>query len=162
MSNSNHPRYPTNGTMMGAQMSCVPGNNYLKASAARSTPTYQRPNNANLYQNIVDQNADQAAQLDRSVLMPANWRYPTAAAAAGGQDGSDFAKHTVTPQGYNTYLATSGSARFSLQTRDPVGRQGMRNLLRTPAPVNVGSIDDIAWGVSETWSGRAQGYGCPN
>jgi hypothetical protein len=143
--------YPMQNTRRGMAMQALPPSRPIPQLVK-----FQAPNNANLYQNLVNQTPEQELQLDRDRLMPGTWR--------GVQnvvdDQSDFAKHTVTPDGYRSYLATSGSARFGIIGRNPIGRLGMRNLLRSNAPVNVGAQSDILWGDSEERRSLSEGFGC--
>jgi hypothetical protein len=110
----------------------------------------------------VDQTPEQAMQLDRNRLMPSTWRSAECQPGEAIDENSDFAKHAVTPSGYQAYLATSGSARFGVISRNPIGRLGMRNLLRNPGAVNVGVSEEIMWGDSELRRSLAEGYGCAN
>ena len=150
--------YPTQNTRQGLAMSALP--------AWRPIPRavqFVAPNNANLYNNIVDQTPEQAMQLDRNRLMPSTWRSAESQSCGDVIDeNSDFAKHAVTPSGYQAYLATSGSARFGMISRNPIGRLGVRNLLRSPGAVNVGVSEEIMWGDSELRRSLAEGYGCAN
>lgn len=154
-SNLAYPGY----SLRSAQLTAVPESRPLPV--ASTGPVYRAPDESNLYQNIVDYTPGQRMQLNRDALMPMSWRNPVAAAAVADEPGcSDFAKHTVTPQGYQTYLSTSGSARFSLISRNPIGKLGTRNLLRIAPPVNVGDTNEITWNDSDYRRSLSQGYGC--
>ncbi len=152
-------QYPMNGTRHGLAMNALPPSRPLPGAQQ-----FQAPDNSNLYQNIVEAPGKQSMQLNRDVLMPAHWRQqnqrPATHAPQQNVDDCDFAKHTVTPLGYQTYLSTSGSARFGISGRNPIGKLGERNLLRMQAPVNVGNTNDIAWGDSEIRRSLSEGYGC--
>jgi len=75
--------------------------------------------------------------LNVNSLMPAGWRNDTGCGAdTSTMDGSQWAKYAPTKDAFNRYITAQGSARLTLNTRNPLGRQvGIPDLLRQGAPM---------------------------
>lgn len=72
-------------------------------------------------------------QLNVDHLMPASWR-GTAGCGAGSVDETEWSKFAPSKSAFSRYITASGSARLSLNTRSPLGRQVGTSLLLRPSP----------------------------
>lgn len=73
-------------------------------------------------------------QLNVNSLMPAAWRSNTSCSDAA-LDGSQWTKYAPSKEAFDRYITAQGSARLSLNTRNPSSRiVGIPDLLRQPPP----------------------------
>lgn len=102
----------------------------------------QHPGRGESEEEYNDGNSSSSSLIEVDKLMPASWRGPveTGACAPGErEDETEWTKYAPSKQSFNKYITAAGSARLSLNTRSPMGRQiGIANPLRPGVAVPLG------------------------
>jgi hypothetical protein len=137
------------------------------ASMQASNGFYYDPN-PDPYQNITNYGGyNSMFQLNIGGLMPASWSPETAfrASLEGEQEtidsgAADWYRYAPDKDAVNRYITSSGTTRFSMNTRNSNGRiVGMPNLLRTNPPVPL-STNEITFNNSENRQALIDAIGC--
>lgn len=142
-------------------MSC---SSYGAPTAYSNYPSVQQsfyyPQSSDPYNDLTNYSYRQLFQLNRNSLMPASWTNETAHKAMQSDPSSDWYRYSPTENAVNRYITSSGSTRFSMSTRNPMGRiVGTPLLLRTQPPVPLTS-DSIPWNESSAREGLVRSLHC--
>lgn len=84
-------------------------------------------------------------QLNVDSLMPASWRGGAQSCGDQSEAGSQWAKYAPTKESFDRYITAAGSARLSLNTRSPLGRQTGTPLLLRQGPAVPISAQEYPW-----------------
>ena len=113
--------YPYSGSQGAAAFdSAYPNEEDMSSMAPRSCASSQQAGYA----------------LNVNSLMPAAWRGNAQCGDNAAVDGSQWTKYAPTKEAFDRYITAQGSARLSINTRNPLGRQvGIPDLLRQSPPM---------------------------
>jgi len=83
--------------------------------------------------------------LNVNSLMPASWRSGSNCSGdSAAIDGSQWTKYAPTKEAFDRYITAQGSARLSLNTRNPLARQvGIPDLLRQQPPMPLAAEEIV-------------------
>lgn len=82
--------------------------------------------------------------LNVNTLMPASWRGNSQCGDSAAVDGSQWTKYAPTKEAFDRYITAQGSARLSLNTRNPLARQvGLPDLLRQQPPMPLAAEEIV-------------------